>query len=78
MSLFGKIKQKHKDMTVERRAKWYTLYAFVGLITYVVACCMVPDIFILTWVFAVIGFIIWGVYRGILAFITPTKDRSWY
>lgn len=77
MNIFNKIKQKHTDMTVERRAKWFTLYTIIGLIVYFTAVAFVPDIFLVTILLAVLSVIIFGMYRGILSFIKPKKTSRW-
>jgi phosphatidylglycerophosphate synthase len=77
MKLFSKIKQKHDEMTVERRAKWFTLYSIIALVAYITSVCFEPAIFFVTILLAVLGVIVFGVYRGILACITPKKTSRW-
>lgn len=77
MKLFDKIKQKHADMTPERRAKWYTLYSIVTFALYVCAVIAEPAIFILTLAVAFFGLIIYGIYRAILSLISPQRPKGW-
>ena len=77
MNIFSKIKQKHTEMTVERRAKWFTLYAIISLIVYITSVCFVPAIFFVTILLAVFGVVVFGVYRGILAAMKPKKTSRW-